>query len=150
MIPTLYVMIGPAGSGKSTIARLFHPTCIVCPDTIRKIMFGSEEDQREPEKVFERAYKTTEDLLCAGFSVVFDATNTTKWGRKRLLNRVSGIWHKNVAVYMNTPLEECKRRNEKRERKVPDAVIERQYAQMLKDAEQIPEIFDEIIIVEWN
>lgn len=149
--PTLYVMIGPAGSGKSTFRKGVHWACAVCPDTIREMFFGDEACQKEPEKVFERAYQTTEDLLCAGYDVVFDATNTTSYARNKLLERVSGICHKNVAIFMNTSCEECKRRNARRKRKVPDAVIERQYEQMMKDAGSIPYQFDEIIIVEgWN
>ena len=145
--PTLFVMIGPAGAGKSMFRCTIPWVCTVCPDTIRWAMFGDESCQREPEKVFETAYKAAENLLCDGWDVVFDATNTTAFARKKLLNRVSGIDHKNVAIFMNTPLEECKRRNSQRSRKVPEEVIERQYEQMLKDAGSIPEQFDEIVIV---
>ena len=149
--PTLFVMVGPAGSGKSTFRKSIHWACTVCPDTIREMFFGDEACQKEPEKVFERAYQTTEDLLCAGFDVVFDATNTTAFARKKLLERMSGIDHKNVAIFMNTPLEECKRRNAQRERRVPDDVIVRQYNQLIKEASSIPYQFDEIMIVEgWK
>ena len=150
--PNLYVMIGPAGSGKSTASKnLFQNALRICPDSVRKELFGDEADQREPAKVFEIAYKSMEDALCNGFSVVFDATNTTAFARKKVLERVSGITHKNVAVFMNTPLEECKRRNKTRGRVVSDAVIERQYEQMMRDASSIPYQFDEICIVEgWK
>lgn len=146
--PTLFIMIGSAGSGKSTFRKSIPWACTVCPDSIRKMMFGDEDCQKDSDKVFERAYQTMEDLLCAGYDVVFDATNTTSFTRKKLLERVSGITHKNVAVFMNTPLAECKRRNALRKRKVPNEVIERQYEQMLKDAGSIPEQFDEIVIVD--
>lgn len=150
--PVLYVMIGPAGSGKSTAAKnLFQNAFRVCPDSIRKELFGDEADQREPEKVFATAYARIEDAMCYGFSVVFDATNTTAFARKKVLDCVDGIVCRKVAVYMNTPLEECKRRNRARGRVVPDAVINRQYAQMLREASSIPEQFDEIMIVEgWK
>lgn len=149
--PTLYVMIGPAGSGKSTIAKTIPFACRVCPDSIRKEWFGDEACQKEPEKVFERAYKTMEDLLSAGFDVIFDATNTTAFARKKILNRVDAILCRKIAVYMNTPLDECKRRNAKRARQVEDTVIDRQYAQLINDAGSIPNQFDEIMIVEgWK
>lgn len=150
-VPTLYVMIGPAGSGKSYVANRIPHAAIDSTDMIRELMFGSAECQDNPKEVFEEAYIFAEDALCGGLDVVFDATNTTAFARKKLLTRVSGINHKNVAIFMNTPLEECKRRNALRKRKVPDAVIERQYEQMLKDAGSIPEQFDEIVIVEgWR
>ena len=150
--PVLYVMIGPAGSGKSTASKNLFQNCIrVCPDSVRKELFGDEADQREPGKVFHIAYTRMEDALCNGFDVVFDATNTTAFARKRVLERVDAIQHTAVAVYMNTPLEECKRRNRARGRVVPDAVIERQYAQMMREASSIPYQFDEICIVEgWK
>ena len=34
-----------------------------------------------------------------------------------------------------------------RDRKVPDAVIERQFMQYMRDAQTIPEQFDEIVVV---
>ena len=150
--PVLYVMIGPAGSGKSTAAKNLFQNCIrVCPDNVRRELFGNEADQREPAKVFEIAYRSMEDAMCNGFSVVFDATNTTEFARKKVLDRVDAIQHTAVAVYMNTPLEECKRRNQQRGRVVPDSVIDRQYNNMLKDAGSIPYQFDEIVIVEgWR
>ena len=150
-IPTLYVMIGPAGSGKSTFAKQIPYCCRVCPDSIRKEWFGDEASQREPERVFERAYKTMEDLLCAGFDVAFDATSTTAFARKKILQRVDGIQCRKVAIYMNTPLAECQRRNKLRQRQVPDDVIVRQYNQLMKEASSIPYQFDEIVIVEgWQ
>ena len=151
-VPTLYVMIGPAGSGKSTASKnMFQRAVRVCPDDIRKQLFGDEACQREPEKVIATAYGAMEDALCENKDVVFDATNTTAYGRKKLLDRVDGILCHKVAVYMNTPLEECKRRNQQRGRVVPDSVIDRQYSNMLKDAASIPYQFDEVIVVEgWK
>jgi predicted kinase len=145
-------MIGPAGSGKSTAAKNLFQNCLrVCPDSVRRELFGDEADQREPAKVFETAYRSMEDAMCNGFDVVFDATNTTTMARKRVLDRVDAIQHTAVAVYMNTPLEECKRRNQQRGRVVPDSVIDRQYSNMLKDAGSIPYQFDSIVIVEgWR
>ena len=71
--------------------------------------------------------------------------------RKEVLKRTADIPHKNVAIYMNTPLEECKRRNSQRKRQVPESVIEHQYANMIRDAASIPVRFDEICIVEgWK
>lgn len=151
-MPTLYIMIGPAGSGKTTFAsQHFGPEKIVSTDTIRKMLFGDEADQRQGAEVFRCAYATIRRRLGWGLDVVFDATNTTDAARKEVLSRVKDIPCRKVAVYMNTPLEICKERNAGRERIVPEGVIEKQYNAMLKWSAEIPELFDTIVIVEgWN
>lgn len=150
--PTLYVMIGPAGSGKSMFAVSGAMNAyIISTDEIRHRLFGDETSQENPVKVFRQAYKEVRACLKREWDVIFDATNTTHQSRKELLKRVADIPHRNVAVYMNTALEECKRRNAQRIRQVPDEVIDRQYMQMIRDAASIPVRFDEIVIVEgWN
>lgn len=150
--PTLYVMIGPAGSGKSTFAVSGKlDGYIISTDEIRQRFYGDEASQENPAAVFAQAYKEVRACLNRGWDVIFDATNTTHQSRKELLKRVADIPHRNVAVYMNTALEECKRRNAQRKRQVPDGVIDRQYMQMVRDAASIPVRFDEIVIVEgWH
>ena len=149
--PTLYVLIGPAGSGKTDFAKTLDHVMPVSTDQIRKMLYGSEECQENSAEVFRRAYETIRRRLRNGIDVAFDATNTTSKTRNELLKRLADISCTTIAVYMNTPLGECKRRNQQRERIVPDAVIERQYAQMIRDAASIPVRFDEIMIVEgWK
>lgn len=150
--PTLYVMIGPAGSGKSTFAAQNFPTAqILSTDAIRKALFGDEADQQNGAEVFRQAYATIRRRLNAGISVVFDATNTTDAARKEVLSRVKDIPCRKVAVYMNTPLETCKARNAGRSRVVPDAVVEKQHAAMLRWSRDIPALFDEVVVVEgWK
>lgn len=151
MTPTLYVMIGPAGSGKSTFAAKMKGVDVISTDQLRKEMFGSEEIQNEAQRVFRAAYHLMRNWLTLGLNVCFDATNTTKRTREEILREVRGIECKKVAVYMNTPRGECKFRNNQRERKVPNDVINRQDWQMERDAQSIPEQFDEIVIVEgWR
>lgn len=150
--PMLYIMIGPAGSGKSTFARENFPAAqILSTDAIRKALFGDEADQQNGAEVFRQAYATIRRRLKAGISVVFDATNTTDAARKEVLSRVKDIDCRKVAIYMNTPLEICKARNAERSRVVPDTVIEKQHKAMMKWSTEIPALFDEIIIAEgWR
>lgn len=147
MIPTLYVMIGPAGSGKTTFANGIRGADVISTDQLRKEMFGDEAVQGQAARVFRAAYHLTRMWLNMGLNVVFDATNTTTKTREELLKNVRGIDCHKVAIYMNTPRGECKFRNNKRERKVLNEVINRQDWQMERDAQTIPEQFDEIIVV---
>lgn len=144
--PTLYVMIGPAGSGKTTFAKRLW-AIRVCPDVIRGEMFGDEAAQKDPEAVFRHAYELMTDWMCLGWDVVFDATSTTTKARRKILDQVDAIRCRKVAVFMNTPVEEALRRNAARSRKVPEDVIRKQYAQLYRDAHTIPEQFDEIVVV---
>lgn len=148
--PTLYVLIGAAGSGKSTFSdRLGIP--VVSTDEIRREIFGNAEEQAESDRVFETAFTRAATFLNVGFDVAFDATNTTEWGRKILLKKIGLRTYtefRKVAILFMTPLEEAKRRNAKRERVVPEDVIDRQYVQLMRDAHTIPDQFDEVVVID--
>ena len=146
----LYVMIGPSGAGKSTIAKCFaekNNAEIVSTDEIRKMLFGNEEIQREGRRVFEAAYMATRAHLNHRRSVVFDATNTTMKGREEVLRAVADCLEckQRVAVLVTPPIEICLERNNKRNRKVPKKVIQRQFYQLLEDGEYILDQFDQVI-----
>ena len=147
--PTLYVLIGVSGSGKSTYAEslgLNTNLAVVSTDAIRKTYFGSEEDQSDGAKVFQTAYDWIDYYLQYGKDVVFDATNTTKRGRRELLCSLTPPFRK-VAVLVTPPLEVSLARNSKRQRIVPNSVIRRQYEQLIRDGESIPDQFDDVIFV---
>lgn len=152
VFPVLYVLIGPAGSGKSTIAEQMKERMavrIVSTDEIRQNMFGSAEDQRNGSEVFDRAYNMIRDHINHRRNVVFDATNTTKKGREELLRRVNmkkNPFHK-IAVIVMTDIDGCKRQNLMRDRKVPESVIERQMEQFWRDAQSIENQFDAVYVV---
>ena len=149
--PTLYVMIGPAGSGKTTFVKSMNGVDVISTDQLREEMFGDATVQNKNARVFRAAYHLMKMWLNMGLNVCFDATNTTTRTREEILKNVRDIECHKVAVYMNTPRGECKFRNNKRERKVLNEVINRQDWQMERDAGTIPEQFDEIVIVEgWK
>ena len=148
-MPTLYVLIGVSGSGKSTYAEsLCQNTklAVVSTDKIREQLFGSESDQREGDKVFKTAYDWVEYWIENGKDVVFDATNTTKRGRKQLLRSIRYPCIK-VAVLFTPPIDVSIARNANRQRIVPESVIRRQYEQLIRDGESIPNQFDDVIFV---
>ena len=144
-------MIGTSGSGKSTFAEKYWPlfgrACLVSTDATRRVLLGGEEHQERGKEVFRACYDSIRRWLKAGNNVVFDATSTTAKSRNTLMKEVSDIPCRKVGIFFNTPLITAKMRNAERERKVPREVIDRQHRQLIADAAQIPEIFDEIIIV---
>lgn len=121
------MMIGLPGSGKSTLARKMADSIgavIVSTDSIRGELFGNEEDQSNPEKVFGIALHRIKQNIEDGKSVIFDATNLSAKGRMRILNTLP----KNIvkrAYIVATDFETCVHQNSLRERKVPFEIIKK-------------------------
>lgn len=119
----LYTMVGIPGSGKSTIANQIPNAVVISSDAIRKELYGAEEIQGNGKQVFDLVYKRIREELTKGHDVVFDATNLTTWAR----NAVFRFTAEHIAVFVNTSLSDCLKRNAARERKVPEEVIYRMY-----------------------
>lgn len=119
----LYTMIGIPGSGKSTIANQIPNAVVISSDAIRKELYGAEEIQGSGKQVFDLVYKRIGEELAKGNDVVFDATNLTPRTRKAVFRFPA----ERIAVFVNTSLDECLKRNTARERKVPEEVIYRMH-----------------------
>jgi predicted kinase len=138
--PTLYILIGVPGSGKSTYAEeLFQKSecgvALVSSDQIRKSLYGDESCQDNPKRVFAIAHQATIDQLNKSYDVIFDATNIYAKDRMDLILKVCFEVKKPVrfvAVYFDTPISECIKRQDLRERKVPTKVIEKMGRQIDK------------------
>ncbi len=139
---TLYTLIGLPASGKSTFAKS-HPECVtICPDEIRQEFFGDAANQSHGDLVFAVAWARINQALAENKDVIFDATNCQRKYRKSIFKNTPKET-KHVAVVFNTPIDVCKKRNSKRNRKVPESVIERMSAKFSKPTKE--EGFDEII-----
>ena len=138
---TLYTMIGLPGSGKSTFAAN-HPECVVVStDAIRGELFGDESEQKNGNLVFKIAYARLAKAVEAGQDAIFDATNLHRKYRKTLFQMFPNVDH--VAVFVNTPVGECLKRNNQRARVVPAPAIYRMSHQM--EPPVIAEGFSKII-----
>lgn len=149
MIPNFFMMVGLPGSGKSSFIKTLmiqDRLSVHSSDELRVEMFGDIDEQTKNHLLFKELHKRIINDLKAGKHTLFDATNINKKQRKRFLNLISSIDCKTICVFMNTDIGECKRRNQLRERKVPDHVIMR-----MADQLQIPdyhEDWDSIYFVE--
>lgn len=143
------ITVGISGSGKSTWIKSYNNSnyIVVSPDEIRKQI---TDDPKSREKVsdiaFEVAYKRIIFALNKGMSVIFDATNTISYHRKKMLNIIKNnvmIDFNAYAKVFNEHPNICKERvrndiNNKIDRSdIPSKVIDKQYKQFSKDKNKI-------------
>ena len=101
--PTLYIMCGLSGSGKSTIATQIaneNPnTIIVSSDAIREELTGNYEDQEHNEEVFKIFHNRIRKNLENKKNVIADATNLTMKSRRAIMMKVNGLDVRKVCDY---------------------------------------------------
>lgn len=128
--PTLWVMCGLSGSGKSTIAKQLaqehENTVIVSSDSVRKELTGDYENQDHNEEVFKIFHKRIREALENNINVIADATNITMKSRRAILENVKGIDCHKVAYLIPKPFEQCKADNLNRPHLVPEEVLDKQ------------------------
>lgn len=119
----LYVMVGLPGAGKSTIAKEIPDTVHISSDEIRECLYGNEVSQGDPKRVFSFMDEATEECLKDGRDVVYDATSITEELRADIVNKFRPYADEIICVHIDTPVEECLRRNARRSRSVPEGII---------------------------
>jgi protein phosphatase len=130
--PGLVVLIGAAGSGKTTLAaRLFPPDEVISSDELRAVVSGDASDQRATRPAFAILHREVARRLAAGQLVVVDATSVEKAARRPLLFRASAARVPAAALVLALPAELVHARNAaRRGRPVPRDVIERHLARI--------------------
>lgn len=146
--PILAVMIGISGSGKSTYANGLKTSLnaqLVETDAIRIELTGNAEDQSQNGKVFEIARKRVNDYLSQGKNTIIDATSLTVRDRKDWIDIAKQNNAEARAYFIDTPIDICKSQNRKRERKVPEFVIDRQASKLQSPTKN--EGFDSVTVI---
>ena len=145
----LIMLIGLPASGKTSFTKtlLFSykndDIEIISSDAIRKELFGSEEEQKYNNKVFEEVYKRARFSIQHKKITDIDATNLS---RKRRIGFLKSIPEcEACAVVFAIPFEECCKRNAARERLVPQSAMEKMYRSF--QPPHYAEGFDDIQIV---
>lgn len=130
--PSLLVMIGIAGSGKSTFcSRNFPPTRIVSSDHCRELLSDDPDDQSVSGAAFGLAHRIVEERLRRGRFTVVDATNLERSARRCLLNLATLYHLPAVALVVDLPAADCLRHDQGRPlRQVGARVVRRQWKQL--------------------
>jgi predicted kinase len=126
--PSLVVLVGAAGSGKSTFAaRHFAPDEILSSDAFRALVSPSrdETDQGATRAAFKRLDHELARRLAAGRLTVVDATSVEVSARRALIARAAAARIPAVAIVLDLPAEVVLARNAARARVVDEAVIHR-------------------------
>ena len=118
--PALVVLVGASGSGKSTWAlERYRRAEVVSSDDLRGIVGSGPADLDASADAFELLERIVAARLSRGLTTVvdtlgLDAERRLAW---RDAARLAGL--PAVAVHVDTPADECRRRNSARDRPVP-------------------------------
>ncbi len=138
----LVLLIGPAGSGKSTFARKhFKSTEIVSSDALRAAVSDDEADQSASGDAFWLLRLIAGMRLKRGRLTVIDATNVLAQSRKSLLALAERNSRPLVAIVFDLPLSVCLGRNEGRpDRRVSPEIIGKQAGEL---SASLPRLWEE-------
>jgi protein phosphatase len=130
--PSLVVLIGATGSGKSTFAvRHFRSTEVLSSDYYRGVVADDPNDQRASGPAFEALHFIAGLRLRLGRLTVVDATNVKPQDRAHLVQIAREHDLLPVAIVLNLPQQVCLERNASRpDRQFGPHVVRNHIAQL--------------------
>ena len=129
--PALVLLVGAAGSGKSTwAAEHYRDVEIVSSDALRAVVGSGSADLGATSDAFRLLDQVVEGRARRGLTVVIDTLGLDPDRRAgwAALGEASGL--PRVAVVLDTPAAVCRARNAARDRPVPAAVLAGQLARV--------------------
>jgi protein phosphatase len=151
--PTLVVLVGAAGSGKSTFAaRHFAPDEILSSDRFRELIAGDAANQTATRPAFGRLHRELTRRLAAGHLTVVDATSIEPAARRSLVQRARMAGVPATAIVLDLPAAVVLARNAARpERTVAEDIVRRHLARLRSQLDDprgpIPsEGFDAVVV----
>lgn len=133
-IDALVLLVGPAGSGKSSwAAARFRRSQVVSSDEIRDLLSDDAGDQSATREAFAIVHAIANGRLRRSLLTVVDATNLRASSRRPLLELARRHARPAVAVVFRVPLDKLLVRNAARDRVVPESTV-RHHAALLREA----------------
>ncbi len=147
--PSLIVLVGPAGSGKSTFAaRHFALDEVLSSDRYRAIVSGDEADQRATRAAFNLLHRDLERRLAAGLLTVVDATNVEPAARRALLSRARAASVSATAIVFDLPHATVLAWNAARRPRIVDEHVVRRHLDRLRTTPPTPEEgFTQVVVL---
>jgi len=132
--PSLVVLIGPSGSGKSSFARShFAPTEVISSDFCRGLVADDENDQAATTDAFAVLHFIAGRRLAQPRFTVVDATNVQREARRPLIELAKQHDLFPVAIVLDLPEAICQERNRTRpDRDFGPHVVRNQRSQLHK------------------
>jgi protein phosphatase len=122
--PSLVVLVGAAGAGKSTFAaRHFGADEVLSSDRYREVLSGDAADQRATRAAFGLLHRDLTRRLAIGRLTVVDATNVEPWARRSLVGRARLAAVPAVAIVLDLPVVTVLARNAARTSRLVDVPI---------------------------
>jgi predicted kinase len=149
--PSLVVLIGAAGSGKSTWASTWSATQVLELDGFRALVSDDAGCQESTEDAVFALQAVLESRLARRKMTVVDATNTEVAVRANLIATARRHGVPTVALVIPTPASVCVERQEGRpaNRRVPGPVVLAQHAAMVDALPGLHgEGFDHVVVAE--
>lgn len=139
--PSLVLLIGVTGSGKSTFAaRHFRPTQVLSSDAFRALVADDETDQGATADAFELLHLAVDRRLYRRRLTVVDATNVLASARRPLLDAARRHTVPAVAIVFDLQPGVTAARNSGRAgRTVPEFVHQRQVRALRRSLPELPE-----------
>ena len=125
----LVLMVGIAGSGKSTFARRhFASTEVLSSDALRAMIADDPAAQGATDDAFDLLHRLLAMRLRRGRLTVVDATNVEEWARSELVALARRHRRPAVAIVLDLPFSMALERNATRPApRPPPAALRRQH-----------------------
>jgi alkanesulfonate monooxygenase SsuD/methylene tetrahydromethanopterin reductase-like flavin-dependent oxidoreductase (luciferase family)/predicted kinase len=147
--PAVVVLLGAAGSGKSTWAAAhYRPAEVVSSDELRGVVGSGPADLDASAEAFDLLERIVAARVGRGLTTVIDTLGLDPARRTAWLEAARTAGLPAVAVVLDTPGEDCRRRNALRDRPVPARVLAEQVRRVTAIADGlVAEGWDHVEIV---